>query len=204
MAFAVQTKKIVQLEDEEWIPPQKAIGDRTFFSFSKWTATFVKMMTGKRLDLRKHKSQTSGTVDVAVMDEILQARQEAADSFLADALAVDEVGEEKPKKRKKSNTKVRAQTKHSHLVPTILDVEVRDRKLSILFEGISSGHIWMELLPGHLDWLKDAIQNDEPKSRRARTRQVRKPAKENTERVTGAAASDHLPAEEDSQTEDMI
>ena len=168
MPLSVEPRLIVlhgEDSSEVWVPTQKVVEGRTFFSFTKWSASFVRVMTGKRLDLRKGKSESSGSIDVPVLAEIMQKRQSAADADVQRALEVQEEVEvaTQPKKKK---MKIRAGAHHVHLASPILDITVEDRTLSVLFEGIRTATIWLELKTDILEWLQERVSASQPKARK--------------------------------------
>ncbi|CAE7217968.1 unnamed protein product [Symbiodinium sp. CCMP2592] len=58
--FEIVTKQVVVLGDRSWMPTQKSVDDRVFCAVSKWSPQLVKMITGKRLDLRSGQGESSG------------------------------------------------------------------------------------------------------------------------------------------------
>ena len=167
MPLSVEPRLIVlhgEDSSEVWVPTQKVVEGRTFFSFTKWSASFVRVMTGKRLDLRKGKSESSGSIDVPVLAEIMQKRQSAADADVQRALEVQEEVEVATQPKKKM--KIRAGAHHVHLASPILDITVEDRTLSVLFEGIRTATIWLELKTDILEWLQERVSASSPRPER--------------------------------------
>ena len=72
------------------MPTQKQVQDRMFCSIQKWSPPLVKMITGKRLDLRQGKSGNSGSLNIKLFEDLLEARQKACDHLLEEALRDEE------------------------------------------------------------------------------------------------------------------
>ncbi|CAE7432066.1 unnamed protein product [Symbiodinium sp. CCMP2592] len=165
--FEVETRKIIFFGKHEWCPTQKIVEERTFFSFTKWSAQLTRMMTGKRLQLGGGRAAESGSLNVPVIGKILEARQSACDKALEEALKVEDGSgdeDEKPKKKAKKTIR-RSSAKDLHLLPEIVDVSVAEFQMSLLSEGLSTGTIWMELRPENLSWLKSCVDKEEAKPR---------------------------------------
>jgi hypothetical protein len=159
----------------EWLPQQKEVEGKCFVLLNKWTPGFVKLMTNKSLDLRRHKSANSGSVDGPFFARMTEERQKVADALLEEALRMDDgddLDEEAPpaKRRRRRPAPVRAQQKHKHLLPAILKVPVEDREMLMLFEGVGIGstQFWVEALPENFQYMKDRIQAEAPKDRKER------------------------------------
>ena len=157
----------------EWLPQQKEVEGRCFVFFNKWMPGFVKLMTNKSLDLRRDKKSKSGSVDGPFFARMAEERQKVADALLEEALRTedDEDLEDPPKKRRRKRaTSVKAQAKHKHLLPPILEVPVDNRVMLMLFEGVGVGstHFWVEALPENFQYMKDLIQAEAPKARKER------------------------------------
>ena len=100
------------------MPTQKQVQDRMFCSIQKWSPPLVKMITGKRLDLRQGKSGNSGSLNIKLFEDLLEARQKACDHLLEEALRDEECeSANEPKKKKAKKEKVKALAKHVHLLP---------------------------------------------------------------------------------------
>ena len=173
MPFRIETKKIIYQGDDEnnwWYAQQRVVDGRTFFSFSKWSATFVKQMTGRRLDLRA--GRESGSVDVPFFQTLLHERQAAADAAVTEAMAVEDAEEtaERKTKRAKKQKAVKACIKHKHLAPEILDITVNGHNVSVLYEGTGTFTVWMELTVENLEWLRENVNAAEAKVRKSRSR----------------------------------
>ncbi|CAE7430565.1 unnamed protein product [Symbiodinium sp. CCMP2592] len=165
--FEVETRKIIFYGKHEWCPTQKIVEERTFFSFTKWSAQLTRMMTGKRLQLGGGRAAESGSLNVPVIGKILEARQSACDKALEEALKVEDgLGDEDEKPKKKAKKTIRrSSAKDLHLLPEIVDVSVAEFQMSLLSEGLSTGTIWMELRPENLSWLKSCVDKEEAKPR---------------------------------------
>ncbi|CAE7466606.1 unnamed protein product [Symbiodinium sp. CCMP2592] len=165
--FEVETRKIIFFGKHEWCPTQKIVEERTFFSFTKWSAQLTRMMTGKRLQLGGGRAAESGSLNVPVIGKILEARQSACDKALEEALKVEDgLGDEDEKPKKKAKKTIRrSSAKDLHLLPEIVDVSVAEFQMSLLSEGLSTGTIWMELRPENLSWLKSCVDKEEAKPR---------------------------------------
>ena len=100
-----------------------------------------------------------------IIAEIMEKRQAAADQAVQRAMDVEDDVEiaSKPKKKK---AKVRAAAKHAHLAPPILETNVQDRRLMVLFEGLGTASIWLEMQEEALQWLQEAVACSSPKSRK--------------------------------------
>ena len=160
--FEVQQKLVLKLGRREWLPQQKVVDGRTFVSCSKWCPSLVKLMTGKRLDLHSGQNDTSGSLNVPVMDNILELRQSACDELLSEAMKTEEPEAEAGKgKRKKPQQAQKCLAKHIHLLPPIIDITVGEFQFSILVEGLSTGNFWMEMLAENFAWLQTEA-NKEP------------------------------------------
>ncbi len=172
MPFRIETKMIIYQGDDEnnwWYPEQRVVEGRVFFSFSKWAATFVKQMTGRRLDLRAGKE--SGSVDVPFFQTLLDERQLAANAAVTEAMAVDDAEETaEPKKKRAKKQKVKACIRHKHLAPEVLNITVNGRAVSVLYEGTGTFTIWMELTVENLEWLQENVTAAEPKIRKSRSK----------------------------------
>ncbi|CAE7296246.1 unnamed protein product [Symbiodinium sp. CCMP2592] len=143
--FEIVTKQVVVLGDRSWMPTQKSVDDRVFCAVSKWSPQLVKMITGKRLDLR----------------------QAACDKLLEEALRDDEADDE-PKKKKSKKDKVKALAKHLHVLPAIVDITIDGFQLSILSEGLSTGSIFVEMLSENFNWLMEQANQQMPVDRKKR------------------------------------
>ena len=168
-AFEVVSRHVVLYGDRSYTPSQKLVEGRMFCSIQKWSSPLVKIMTGKRLDLRKDRSSTSGSLNIPLWDDLLDARQKASDRLLEEALRDDEADSgNEPKKKKAKKEKVKALAKHVHLLPSIIDIEIEVFQLSILTEGLSTGNIWMEMLAENFTWMKDIADQQMPAERSTR------------------------------------
>ena len=176
--FQVQDRKVIFYGKDEWCPNQKKVGDRTFFSFTKWCPQLTFMLTGKRLRLDSTRAEQSGSLNVPIIHKIIEVRQEACDKAFVEAMKVDDASEdEEPQKKRKTAKIVRkASAKDLHLIPEIMEVTVGDFQLALLSEGLMTTTIWMELRPENLSWLKSCVQAEE-----ALPRQKREPKAMNPE-----------------------
>ena len=164
--FEVQQKLVLKLGRREWLPQQKVVDGRTFVSCSKWCPSLVKLMTGKRLDLHSGQNDTSGSLNVPVMDNILELRQSACDELLSEAMKTEEPEAEAGKgKRKKPQQAQKCLAKHIHLLPPIIDITVGEFQFSILVEGLSTGNFWMEMLAENFAWLQTEANKEPAKPR---------------------------------------
>ena len=68
---------------------------------------------------------------------------------------------------------MKALANHLHLLPAIIDVQIHGFQISLLSEGLSSGHIWIEMLAENFSWLKDQTDQQEP-AQRLRRKQEKK------------------------------
>ena len=142
--FEIVTRQVVLLGDRSFMPTQKQVEDRMFCSIQKWSPPLVKMITGKRLDLRQGKSGNSGSLNIKLFEDLLEARQKACDHLL-------EEGE-----------------KGQGLLPNIIDVEIDGFQLSILTEGLSTSNFWMEMLAENFTWMKETAEKQIPAERSSR------------------------------------
>lgn len=164
--FEVQQKKILKLGRREWLPQQKVVEGRTFVSCSKWCPSLVKLMTGKRLDLHSGQDEQSGSLNVPVMDSILELRQTACDELLLEAMKTEEPeGEPGKGKRKKPQQAQKCLAKHIHLLPPIIDITLGEFQFSILVEGLSTGNFWLEMLAENFAWLQTEANKEPAKPR---------------------------------------
>ena len=176
-AMVVQLQSRVAFVDGqvEWLPQQKEVEGKCFVLVNKWISGFVKLMTNKSLDLRREKSANSGSVDGPFFARMTEERQKAADALLEEALRTDDaedLDEDAPpsKRRRRRPVAVKAQQKHKHMLPAILQVPVDDRVMLMLFEGVGIGstQFWVEALPENFQYMKDRIQAEAPRDRRQR------------------------------------
>ena len=170
--FEVELQKVIFYGKEVWCPTQKIVEDRTFFSFTKWTPQLVYLLTGKRLKLASTRADQSGSLNVPIMQKIMDARQKACDDAYAEAVKVEDSADEGPgSKRKRKSAKEeyrKAFSKDLHLLPEVLEVSVGDFRLALLSEGLNTTTIWMELRPENLTWLKSCVESEEAKPRQKR------------------------------------
>ena len=103
--FEIVTRQVVLLGDRSFTPTQKIVQDRTFCAISKWTAPLVKMITGKRLDLRSGKSENSGSLNITCFEQLMETRQTACDKLLEEALKDDDEDAKEPQKKKAKKTR---------------------------------------------------------------------------------------------------
>ena len=145
--FEVELQKVIFYGKEVWCPTQKIVEDRTFFSFTKWTPQLVYLLTGKRLKLASTRADQSGSLNVPIMQKIMDARQKACDDAYAEAVKVEDSADEGPGgKRKKKSAKEdyrKAFSKDLHLLPEVLEVSVGDFRLALLSEGLNTTTIWI-------------------------------------------------------------
>ncbi|CAE7271351.1 unnamed protein product [Symbiodinium sp. CCMP2592] len=165
--FEIVTKQVVVLGDRSWMPTQKSVDDRGFCAVSKWSPQLVKMITGKRLDLRSGQGESSGSLNIKLFDDLIEKRQAACDKLLEEALRDDEADDE-PKKKKSKKDKVKALAKHLHLLPAIVDITIDGFQLSILSEGLSTGSIFVEMLSENFNWLMEQENRQMPVDRKKR------------------------------------
>jgi hypothetical protein len=78
-AIISDDKKVV------WLPDCKTVDGKTFVCLNKWNRQLVKFVTNKRLY-----KERGGSINVALFDEMLQARQEACNACVESAKVVDE------------------------------------------------------------------------------------------------------------------
>ena len=167
--FEIVTRQVVLLGDRSFMPTQKQVQDRMFCSIQKWSPPLVKMITGKRLDLRQGKSGNSGSLNIKLFEDLLEARQKACDHLLEEALRDEECeSANEPKKKKAKKEKVKALAKHVHRLPNIIDVEIDGFQLSILTEGLSTSNVWMEMLAENFTWMKEIAEKQIPAERSSR------------------------------------
>ena len=189
--FEIVTRQVVLLGDRSFMPTQKQVQDRMFCSIQKWSPPLVKMITGKRLDLRQGKSGNSGSLNIKLFEDLLEARQKACDHLLEEALRDEECeSANEPKKKKAKKEKVKALAKHVHLLPNIIDVEIDGFQLSILTEGLSTSNVWMEMLAENFTWMKEIAEKQIPAERSSRKK---KHVKEEPEEDGSSAETEKKP-----------
>ena len=186
MSITLEAKMVLRAGGRQWAPDQKEVENKRFMSISKWNRGFVRFMTGKALDLRKEKQAKSGSVDSPFMQKLLDARQEAADKLLQEALTVEDESQQPTKKRKVA----RASRKHAIHVPNTMEMEMSGYTLTLLFEGVGSSNVWVEMTEDNCNWLKTQIAAASPRARQPRS------SRKNTE------AGSAQPVAEGNQEED--
>ena len=148
------------------IPEQKCVDGDTFMHLKKWDRALVKTMTGKSLDLRS--GRNNGSLNIDMWDEMFKARQDKANELLQEALQMED--ENKPSERKKSKKLelVKAQSKHALVLPQKFTISVLEHEFQVLFDGIGTKSLWIEMSEANLKWLKSAIDRSEQKPRKKR------------------------------------
>jgi len=167
MNLSVEQKMVLFVNGNHCIPEQKCVDGDTFMHLKKWDRALVKTLTGKSLDLRS--GRNNGTLNIDMWDEMLRARQGKANELLQEAFNVED-DNNKPIERKKSKKLevVKALSKHALVLPKKFTISVREHDFQVLFDGIGTKSLWIEMSEANLTWLKSAIDTSEQKPRKKR------------------------------------
>ncbi|CAE7662933.1 unnamed protein product [Symbiodinium sp. CCMP2592] len=181
MAFSVHRQLRVLKGEQAWVPTEEVTVDgKVYIKFFKWDSDLVYLMTGKKLYLAKEKRSSSGSLDCDLWQDLVKARQEAANDLLTKAKTVEHEGGP-PKKKAKLQ---RATSKSMILLPETVEVSCREYKLRMLLRGLGSQVLWLEGTCENLQWFFDNVQSSRVKERKHK----RKGSK--NKGVERAAASD--------------
>ncbi len=168
----VETQKIVKYGDKKvWVPQQVEEQGVTYMLLNKWDRHFVMFVHGKPLDLSK-KNKSGASLDCPFFDELLQKRQAAFNANVQDLLESDEGDSQPPAKKAKKEKAFKATRKHQAIAPhhTVIELpDVQDMPAltcRVLFEGIGSTVIWVEMVPEILVHIRKGLQQSESKPRK--------------------------------------
>ena len=165
-AFSLTHEHVIRVQKWVWVPVQKVEQGITWLRLDKWDRSLNRFCTGKSLDLRAEKSTAS--IDGEVYSELMRCRQEAFDVALSERLQHEdsqEPEEDRPKKKVRKAKAVKASaSKHKHHAPHHIMVKVPATEeigvipeFRMLFEGLGSTTIWIELTEEVLVYLKIAL-----------------------------------------------
>ena len=156
-----------------WVPTQKVEEEIVRSCINKRDRHFVRFCTGKALDLRSSKSGAS--VDGDLYMNILAARQEAFDKALSERLQAEDEAREEQKAKKRKVKPMKAAAKHRDYAPHHLTMkmpaleEVGDQlECKVLFEGVGSTAIWLELTEDVLVYLRVGFSKMVPRDPKPR------------------------------------
>ena len=166
--FSVTQEYVIRIQKWVWVPVQKIEHDKTWLRLDKWDRSLNRFCTGKSLDLRAEKS--TAALDGDIYNELIRCRQEAFDEVISKRLETNDDAEEpaeedRPKKKARKNKPIRASaSKHKHYAPHHVMVEfpatqelgVRPQ-FRVLFEGLGTTTMWVELTEEILVYLKIAL-----------------------------------------------
>ena len=177
MELTVEQKLVLYVNGKHCIPEQQYVDGETFMHLKKWDRALVKTMTGKSLDLRPGKS--SGSLNIDMWDEMIRARQvqDKANELLQQALNTEEDAAIENKRKSKKPQVVKAQSKHALVLPLKFTISVQGHEFQVLFDGIGTKSVWIEMSEVNLKWLKSAVDRSEQKPRKKR--RTSRPAEDN-------------------------
>ena len=171
MELAVKQKFVLYLNGKHCIPEQKCVDGDTYMHLNKWDRALVRTLTGKSLELRSGKD--GGSLNIDMWDDMISARQQKANELLQQALNVEEDEATEKKKPCKKVQAVKALSKHALVLPQKFTISVQGHEFQVLFDGIGTKSVWIEMTEENLTWLKNAIDRSEQKPRKKRrTRKV--------------------------------
>ena len=128
---------------------------------NKWDRALVRTLTGKSLELRSGKD--GGSLNIDMWDDMISARQQKANELLQQALNVEEDEATEKKKPCKKVQAVRSLSKHALALPQKFTISVQGHEFQVLFDGIGTKSVWIEMTEENLTWLKNAIDRSEQK-----------------------------------------
>ena len=176
MACKVERKCVVTTDDgTQWVPEQKEVGDVTFCAVSKWQRALVRLVQQKALDLRP--GQEGGNINVAFWDDLMKARQEAANEALDKALKSEDAPQPPAKRRKKH---IKASVHELALLPAVLELSLPatsgagEHAMRVLSEGLGTTTVWIELTSDNLTFLKESIKASRLKPKRAKAKSAKR------------------------------
>ena len=177
MELTVEQKLVLYVNGKHCIPEQQYVDGETFMHLKKWDRALVKTMTGKSLDLRPGKC--SGSLNIDMWDEMIRARQvqDKANELLKQALNTEEDAAIENKRKSKKPQVVKAQSKHALVLPLKFTISVQGHEFQVLFDGIGTKSVWIEMSEVNLKWLKSAVDRSEQKPRKKR--RTSRPAEDN-------------------------
>ena len=177
MELTVEQKLVLYVNGKHCIPEQKYVDGETFMHLKKWDRALVKTMTGKSLDLRPGKS--SGSLNIDMRDEMIRARQDKANELLQQALNTEEDAAIENKRKSKKPQVVKAQSKYALVLPLKFTISVQGHEFQVLFDGIGTKSVRIEMSEVNLKWLKSAVDRT---SRPAEDNEQEKSDDENDEK----------------------
>ena len=166
--LTVEKMWVVGANGHHWIPKQKEVNGRMFLALHKWDRGGVRVLSGHALDLRQNKA-SGGSLHSTAWEELVKLRQEKADELLEAALKCENEEDQQIRAGKKRKAPARAVSKHDVLVPNMFSIVCRGHELMVLFEGISTQTLWMELTEDNLTWFRGNLRaaDRKPKQNRA-------------------------------------
>ena len=190
----VEQKFVVSWGKVQLVPTQKLVDGIPYMCLSKWDRSSVRLLSGKALDLRKQKRDQAGSLHCSAWDSLLELRQQEANKLLQDALKEDEENARDSTKKKP----IRAQSKHTVMLPLSMPVVFHGHKMNILLEGLGSQTIWVELTEQNILLLHEKCSSSEAKPKKIAKKS--KKAKKNQDK--GDDAGDDAEDEEGEEQED--
>lgn len=190
----VEQKFVVSWGKVQLVPTQKLVDGIPYLCLSKWDRSSVRLLSGKALDLRKQKRDQAGSLHCSAWDSLLELRQQEANKLLQDALKEDEENARDSTKKKP----IRAQSKHTVMLPLSMPVVFHDHKMNILLEGLGSQTIWVELTEQNILLLHEKCSSSEAKPKKI----AKKSKKAKKKQDKGDDAGDDAEDEEGEEQED--
>ena len=173
----VETQKVVKYGDKKWVPQQVEEQGAHWMLFNKWDRHLVLFVHGKPLDLSS-KSKSDASVDCPWFDQLLQHRQTVFNQKLEELLTA-EGDEEPPTKKAKKEKTFKATKAHTAIAPHHIMMELPEVKdapvlsCRVLFQGIGTTGIWLELLPEVLMYIRLGLKQSEARVRKAKSSRAR-------------------------------
>ena len=164
-AFAIQRRLVCSFQKKLWLPSEKQVNGVSFVKLEKWDRSLVKLLTGNSLDLRK--SRAGGSLASDPWDELVQARQDTANRLLTEAKTSSAEGDAQPPSKKVKQ--VKATPKQMILLPEVVHVMVRGRRLAMLLDGLGTQKLWLEATADNLQWLQATLEGAKVKEKKSGT-----------------------------------
>ena len=173
----VETQKVVKYGEKKWVPQQVEEQGVNWMLLNKWDRHLALFVHGKPLDLSKEK-KSDASVDCPWFDQLLEHRQRIFNQKVEELLAA-EGDEEPPAEKAKKEKTFKATKAHQPIAPHHILMELPEVQgmptlsCRVLFQGIASTGIWLEMLPEVLMYVRAGLRQSQAKPRKVKSTKVR-------------------------------
>ena len=176
-SLTVETQKVVKYGEKKWVPQQVEEQGVNWMLLNKWDRHLVLFVHGKPLDLSKQK-KSDASVDCPWFDQLLEHQQRIFNQKVEELLAA-EGDEEPPAKKAKKEKTFKATKAHQPIAPHHILMQLPEVQgmptlsCRVLFQGIASTGIWVEMLPEVLMYVRAGLRQSQAKPRKVKSTKVR-------------------------------